>query len=80
MKLHCAALAFVPAVLCFIRFVSLNGVAGRGSSVGIATWQGLDRPGIRPEGALVLTQPPVHWIPDRFPGVGFEQPPYVVQE
>jgi hypothetical protein len=67
MKLHCAGLAFVPAVLLCItlRFISLDWVAGRDSSVGIATCQGLDCPGIRPDG---------HWDPPSllyaFPWVG----------
>jgi len=54
-KLHYASLAFVLVLLCIsLRFISLNMVAGRDSSVGIATCQGLDRPGIHPDGRWYL--------------------------
>jgi len=50
MKLHYASLAFVLVLLCItLRFISLNRVAGRDSSVGITTCQGPDCPGIRPD-------------------------------
>jgi len=53
-------------------FAVIYGRVGPGSSVGIASDYGLDGPGSNPGGdeifrqsssALVLTQPPVKWVP-----------------
>jgi len=54
----------VCACVCVYIYIYIYNMGGPGSSVGIATDDGLDGPGSNPGGAdLGSTQPPVKWVP-----------------